>query len=453
MAVQFEGQRAYKHIEALSVDIGPRVSGTEAEKRAAEYVSRQLGEMGLKPQTLAFDLPNEQASFFKLEVLEPEQGEIPALPLVGTPDTPPEGINGEVVFAEFPQEPYVGPHIEGKIVFLANGGILGGNLTQLLKYKPLGLVLIGRTMSKEPNTFHVIRKETNKPFELVPTLHISYENGVKLWNKHIQRARITLKTERKPGQSYAVFAEVPGRGNPDEIVVIAGHMDSVPCDPGATDNAAGVATVLELARIFAQRGSRRTLRFAAWGSEEGAGGGSLKYVLELKKLHKIQKQAPDYIEGYSKTDLEKHILNINLDVLGMSLGSNECYIQASPALEQYLKALTSEMGIHHVFKKEIYGSDNITFGWVGVPAVSFARAGVGTHYMHTPKDDIELIDPGQLEIIGKMLDVFITRTAAEGIIWPFDRNTGEIFAEREAGMKKSMNSIIKLIGEDTSLID
>jgi Iap family predicted aminopeptidase len=109
------------------------------------------------------------------------------------------------------------------------------------------------------------------------------------------------------------------------------------------------------------------------------------------------------------------------------------------------------MGIHHVFKKEIYGSDNITFGWVGVPAVSFARAGVGTHYMHTPKDDIELIDPGQLEIIGKMLDVFITRTAAEGIIWPFDRSTGD--KPFDPAFRKAMKSIAQLMGEDPSLLD
>ena len=451
MTVQFEGQRAYEHIKALSVDIGPRVSGTEAEKQAAEYVARQFEEMGLKPVTLAFDLPNEQVTHFKLEILEPALGEIRTLPLVGTPDTPPEGLTGEVVFAEFPQEPYVGPHVEGKIVFLSNGGILGGNLIKLLKYKPLAIVLIGRTMSKDPNTFHVIRKDTNKPFDLVPTVHISYEEGVKLWNKGIKQARITLKTERKPSQSYRVYAGATGRENPAESVMVAGHMDSVPRDPGATDNAAGTATVLELARVFAQKGSRRTLRFAAWGSEEGAGGGSLKYVLELKKAHKIQKEAPDYIEGFSKTDMEKHVLNINLDVLGMSIGSNECYIQGSPALEQYLKALTSETGIHHAFKTEIYGSDNICFGWIGVPAVSFARAGVGTHYMHTPGDAIDLIDPGQLEIIGNMLDVFITRTAAEGIVWPFDRSTGSY--TQDPRMAKSMMSIIKLIGEDPALAE
>lgn len=453
MKYQFDGQRAYEHIQALSVDIGARVSGTEAEKQAADYVAAQLESFGLQPVVQAFDMMNEQAVSFKLEILEPDLGEIQTLPLVGSKDTPPEGLSGEVVFAEFPIEPYVGPHVEGKIVVLVNRGILGGGLLPLLKYKPLGLVLVKHSLGDGPNTFHLIRKEANKPFDVVPTLHISYEDAMRLWNNQARRARILLQTARKKGQSYAVYGEVTGSEKPDEIVVVAGHMDTVPSDPGATDNAAGVATVLELARIYAGRGSRRTLRFAAWGSEEGAGGGSLKYVLELKKKHKEQKEAEDYVEGFSKTELEKHLLNINLDVLGMSLGHNACYIQGSKALENYLNALTCELGIHHELKDEIYGSDNISFGWAGVPAISFAREGVATQYMHTPRDDISLIDPGQMEVIGRLVDVFLARTSAEGIVWPFDRSVPQLTEERMKGLEKHLRQVIEIMGEDPSILD
>ncbi|MEM5774404.1 MAG: hypothetical protein AAGU05_05325, partial [Anaerolineaceae bacterium] len=70
---------------------------------------------------------------------------------------------------------------------------------------------------------------------------------------------------------------------------------------------------------------------------------------------------------------------------------------------------------------------------------------------HTPGDAIDLIDPGQLEIIGNMLDVFITRTAAEGIVWPFDRSTGSYTADPR--MSKAMRSVIELIGEDPALAE
>ena len=452
MTDQFDGQRAYEHIQALSVEIGARVSGTEEENSAAEYVRKQLEMYGLHPSVMSFKADNENAVSFRLEILEPAIGEVYSLPLVGTPDTPPEGLSGEIVFAEFPQEPYVGPHVEGKIVFLVNGGILGGNLRKLLKYNPLALVLVGRNVGQEPHTFHVIRKQGNKPFELVPTMHITYEDGIRLWNAKAKRARLQLETKRSSGSSCAVVGEVTGSQFPDEIIVIAGHMDSVPRDPGATDNAAGVATVLELARLFALRGSKRTLRFAAWGSEEGSGAGSLKYVLELKKKHKEQHEAEDYVEGYSKTELEKHLLNINLDVLGMSLGSNACYVQCPQAMVEYVKALSCELGVHHEIKTEPYGSDNLNFGWVGIPALSFAREGVGTQYMHTLRDDITLIDARQLEVIGRMLDVFITRTAAQGVVWPFDRSMPEMPPERKKDFDGFIRQVAAWMGEDLELV-
>ena len=53
-----------------------------------------------------------------------------------------------------------------------------------------------------------------------------------------------------------------------EIVVVGAHYDSVLGCPGANDNATGVAAVLELARRFAQRPHRRTIRFVAFVNEE-----------------------------------------------------------------------------------------------------------------------------------------------------------------------------------------
>jgi len=349
------------------------------------------------------------------------------------------------------KRPYIGPHIEGKIVILANGGGLGRDQQQLLKYKPLALLLVGHTMSPEPNTFHVVMKETNPPFSLVPTLHITYASAVQLWNAGAKRARIHLKTECSRSQSYAVYADVTGTETPDEIVVIAGHMDSVPRDPGATDNAAGTATVLELARIFARRGSRRTLRFAAWGSEEGGLVGSFKYVLELKKRHLQEKASPAYIEGYSKTELEKHVLNINLDVLGMSIGNNTYNVVGPQALTDYIHALTCELGVHHSHYAGLYGSDHLSFANVGIPAVAFEREGVGTHYMHTAGDTIDLIDARQLEVIGNLLDELISRTAARGYVWPFERTVPTLSPELQEQLVKRIRYAVQYLGMDPEL--
>lgn len=63
-------------------------------------------------------------------------------------------------------------------------------------------------------------------------------------------------------------AEVKGTRRPDEIVVIGAHYDTVPGSPGANDNGSGVAALLELARLFADKKPERTVRFVAFVNEE-----------------------------------------------------------------------------------------------------------------------------------------------------------------------------------------
>ncbi len=63
-------------------------------------------------------------------------------------------------------------------------------------------------------------------------------------------------------------AEVKGTQHPDEVVVIGAHYDTVPGSPGANDNGSGVAALLELARLFADKIPGRTVRFVAFVNEE-----------------------------------------------------------------------------------------------------------------------------------------------------------------------------------------
>ena len=76
----------------------------------------------------------------------------------------------------------------------------------------------------------------------------------------------------------------------DEWIVIGGHYDSrnaVRCDgvsnaqPGANDNASGCAGVLELARVFRNVPTERSLLFICFSGEEQGLVGSLRYVQDL----------------------------------------------------------------------------------------------------------------------------------------------------------------------------
>src|SRR5690606_14103403 len=81
-------------------------------------------------------------------------------------------------------------------------------------------------------------------------------------------------------ETFNVLAET-ATGDPDHVVMLGAHLDSVPAGPGVNDNGSGSATVLELARQFAACSPNSKVRFAWWGGEEWGLHGSRQYVAAL----------------------------------------------------------------------------------------------------------------------------------------------------------------------------
>jgi Zn-dependent M28 family amino/carboxypeptidase len=79
-----------------------------------------------------------------------------------------------------------------------------------------------------------------------------------------------------------LILNLPGQANRPPILIGA-HYDAVPGTPGADDNASGVAVLLELARIFAAKPARYSLRLVAFDMEEYGLFGSAAYAHELKQ--------------------------------------------------------------------------------------------------------------------------------------------------------------------------
>lgn len=80
--------------------------------------------------------------------------------------------------------------------------------------------------------------------------------------------------------SYNAIGEIAGTDRKSEVVMLGGHLDSWHAATGATDNAIGVAVMMEAARIIKTLGlkPRRTIRVALWGGEEQGLLGSKAYV-------------------------------------------------------------------------------------------------------------------------------------------------------------------------------
>lgn len=83
--------------------------------------------------------------------------------------------------------------------------------------------------------------------------------------------------------SVNLEVEIKGSRQPEDIIVIGAHYDTVRNCPGANDNGSGVAFLLELARQLADAQPARTIRLVAFANEEapfynGKDMGSLHYA-------------------------------------------------------------------------------------------------------------------------------------------------------------------------------
>lgn len=105
-----------------------------------------------------------------------------------------------------------------------------------------------------------------------------------------------------------ISAQVTGTRNPQEVVVIGAHYDSVTDTPGANDNASGTAAVLELARLLRDSHPNRTVSFVFFTNEEPPyfqteEMGSLVYAKQLHRegVHVHGMMAIETIGYYSDT--------------------------------------------------------------------------------------------------------------------------------------------------------
>jgi Zn-dependent M28 family amino/carboxypeptidase len=144
------------------------------------------------------------------------------------------------------------------------------------------------------------------------------------------------------------------------VYMLGAHYDSE--GPGATDNAAGVAIVLEIARIFASRDFRHSIILGIWNNEENGGIGSTNFA-------KMAKQAGMNIPLYFNYDSSAYDPSnrLVLDIM---------YSQSSKNLVQNLISYNAGYGVN--FKSIKQNQHNCTSDHS-----SFQKMGYSTLMTHS----------------------------------------------------------------------
>jgi Zn-dependent M28 family amino/carboxypeptidase len=112
-----------------------------------------------------------------------------------------------------------------------------------------------------------------------------------------------------PTEVMDVVAIKRGKGDPNRVIVITGHLDSRVTDvmnatsdaPGANDDASGVAALIEAARLLSPQDNQATLVFAALsGEEQGLYGGKVLADYAVAQGWQVEADLNNDIVGNSR---------------------------------------------------------------------------------------------------------------------------------------------------------
>ncbi len=376
-----------------------RFSGSEEEKAAASYLESLCRERGVHAYTESFEVDTAEV---REAVLSADGREIPCrgyrlcgsssvtAPLCYLPNT----------------DPASAASARGKIVLL-DTGITYWVYQDLLDAGAAGFITYDGNVRYPDRD---IDRKTLRPYvskgRKVPCVNINAKDAFELVRSAPETVSIRVEQAESVTSSQNVIAELPGRS--EEWIALTAHYDTTPLSHGAYDNMSGCIGLLGILDALREEAPLRYgLRFIFCGSEEVGLLGSKAYT----EAH--------------EAELEKTVLNINLDMIGTWMGKFICCVSAEEKLLHYIQYLCALRGWGMSGRQDVYSSDSTPFADHGVPAVSFARiAPQSQATIHNRYDTRELLSEDQLlRDIGFLAD--FTRTMADAARCPVSREIPE----------------------------
>lgn len=444
----------------LTDRIGPRLTGSEGLQKAYEWTSSQMKEWGLsnvevKPWGEFGEGWDVRKSYVAMTV--PYYQAIIGIPKAWTPGT--NGLlTAEVVYVDINEESDLNNFkgkLKGKVVMLpttieakttfeadarrfsedqlasmeqrnvsASSNFSAQSISDYRRvarmrnaayefFKQEGVAMVLNThRGGGQGTFFTSNGARRDPNPL-PEMEIAPEHYNRMVRLAMKGEPVMIeadtKTEfhKKDQQGYNVIAEIPGSDPAlkDEVVMLGAHLDSWFAGTGATDNAAGSATMMEAIRILKESGVplKRTVRIALWSGEEQGIYGSRNYV-----------QQTFMNEGTPNAAHEKFSAYFNMDngtgaIRGIYLQSNEA---VRPIFTEWFKPF-EEVGASTITIRNTGGTDHLAFDGVGLPGFQFIQDPIdySTRTHHTNMDLFERLQVADLKKNAVIIATMVMQTA------------------------------------------
>ena len=287
---------AYTRLSELCDGIGHRLSGSEALQRAVTWAANamredQLDRVRLQPVRVPVWVRGAE----RAEMVEPGPQRLSILGLGRSVGTPPGGITAQVVVVHgFGALDSLPPDsVRGRIVLY---DVPYTNYGETVRYRSQGanraarrgavaalVRSVGPVSLRTPHTGAMSNYVDSLP--RIPAAAVTIEDAGMIRRLTERGQRVRVRLEMGAGTlpdtlSHNVIGEIRGRGRPNEIVVVGGHLDSWDVGQGAHDDGGGCVISMEALRLIKSLGlrPRRTIRCVLWTNEENGVRGGLAYA-------------------------------------------------------------------------------------------------------------------------------------------------------------------------------
>ncbi|TQV90945.1 peptidase-like protein [Cordyceps javanica] len=287
---------------------GNRAHGLPGFKASRDFVlERVVKRFGARLDTYTQEFNHTYNEVRRIELKGPEGNKVDVYTLQYVSSTPlPGGVTAPLLNTPvddargsmcFPDQ-WDGIDASGKVVLLKRGECAIADKLKLAKQHGALAAVLYHNLPGTPTSATLGAGNVGL---LVPValVHRDVGEGWKTRLSAGEDLKVTLTIdaifEQRPG--WNVISETK-QGDPNNVVMLGAHLDSVQAGPGINDDGSGTAALLEIVTSFQKyTGFKNKIRFAWWGAEELGLVGSLYYTSRLSEAEK------DKIKFYFNYDM------------------------------------------------------------------------------------------------------------------------------------------------------
>ncbi|MGH3507337.1 MAG: M20/M25/M40 family metallo-hydrolase [Nocardioidaceae bacterium] len=275
-----------EHLDALQTiadEHGDRAAGRPGYEASARYVERVLHKAGYETERQYFPFQYEETLAESLTENAPTSRDIDVHVMGYSPNTPEGGITGDLVAPVTPTgcnaAEWGGVDATGMIALVSRGACtFSAKSLAAAEAGALAVIVYNNADGELSGTLG------GENPDHIPSGGILQADGQDLLAE-METATVNVTMElrvfKETRETFNVITQSKG-GDPDNVVMLGAHLDSVQDGAGINDNGTGSSALLEIAEQLTKfKKLNNTVRFAWWGAEESGLVGSTYYVNDL----------------------------------------------------------------------------------------------------------------------------------------------------------------------------